>query len=140
VVDGPDMTAQVKEQVGAGVVRLGLDAVSGPATARLTACLSDGGVVCNYGSMSGEDPVVPRGALSNNGVKLVGFTLGRFLGTRSHTQIRDIYADLGQQIIDGHLSAPVEKVYPIDDIKTALVHAQRGERTGKVLVAPNAPV
>jgi trans-2-enoyl-CoA reductase len=140
VVDGPDMTAQVKEQVGAGVVRLGLDAVSGRATARLTACLSDGGVVCNYGSMSGEDPVVPRGALSNNGVKLVGFTLGRFLGTRSHTQIRDIYADLGQQIIDGHLSAPVEKVYPIDDIKTALVHAQRGERTGKVLVAPNAPV
>ena len=140
VVDGPDMTAQVKEQVGAGVVRLGLDAVSGRATARLTACLSDGGVVCNYGSMSGEDPVVPRGALSNNGVKLVGFTLGRFLGTRSLAQIRDIYADLGQQIIDGHLSAPVEKVYPIDDIKTALVHAQRGERTGKVLVAPNAPV
>jgi len=140
VVDGPEMAAQVKEQVGGGAIRLGLDAVSGRATARLIACLSDSGVACNYGSMSGEDPVVPRGALSNNGVKLVGFTLGRFLGTRSLPQIREIYADLGRKIVDGYLSAPVEKVYPIDDISSALVHAQRGERTGKVLIAPNAPV
>jgi NADPH:quinone reductase-like Zn-dependent oxidoreductase len=140
VVDGPEVADQVKAQVGGGPVRLGLDAVSGRATARLASCLADGGVVCNYGSMSGEDPVVARGALTNNGLTLVGFTLGRFLATRSSEQIRTIYAELGQQIIDGHLSAPVEKVYPIDDIKTALVHAQRGERTGKVLVAPNAPV
>ena len=140
VVDGADMAEKVKAQVGGGAVRLGLDAVSGRATGRLASCVGDGGVVCNYGSMSGEDPVMARGSLSNNGLKLVGFTLGRFLGTRSLAQIREIYADLGQQIIDGHLSAPVEKVYPIDDIKTALVHAQRGERTGKVLVAPNAPV
>jgi NADPH:quinone reductase-like Zn-dependent oxidoreductase len=140
VVDGPDIADQVKAQVDGGAVRLGLDAVSGRATARLASCVADGGVVCNYGSMSGEDPVMARGALSNSGLKLVGFTLGRFLGTRSLAQIRTIYADLGQQIIDGHLGAPVEKVYPIDDIKTALVHAQRGERTGKILVAPNTPV
>jgi mitochondrial enoyl-[acyl-carrier protein] reductase / trans-2-enoyl-CoA reductase len=140
VVDGPEVVDQVKGQVGGGAVRLGLDAVSGRATARIAACLGDGGVVCNYGSMSGEDPVITRGLLSNSGVKLVGFTLGRFLGTRSLDQIRKIYADLGQQVLDGYLAAPVEKVYAIDDIKTALVHAQRGERTGKVLVAPNAPV
>jgi mitochondrial enoyl-[acyl-carrier protein] reductase / trans-2-enoyl-CoA reductase len=31
----------------------------------------------------------------------------------------------------------VEKVYPIEEIKAALTHAQRGERSGKILVAPN---
>ncbi len=139
-VDGPDLASSVKAQTGGGAVRLGLDAVSGRATSRLSACLADGGVVCNYGSMSGEDPVMARSGLANGGQTLVGFTLGRFLATRSLDQIRTIYADLGRQILDGALSAPVEKVYPIDDIKTALVHAQRGERTGKVLVAPNAPV
>jgi hypothetical protein len=28
-------------------------------------------------------------------------------------------------------------VYPIEDITVALAHAQRGERSGKILVAPN---
>ena len=136
VVDGPDLADAVKAQVGKGPVRLGLDAVSGRATSRLSACLADGGVVCNYGSMSGEDPVMSRAGLSNGGQKLVGFILGRFLAPRSLDQIREIYAELGQQILDGTLSAPVEKIYPIDDIKTALAHAQRGERTGKILVQP----
>jgi hypothetical protein len=28
-------------------------------------------------------------------------------------------------------------IYPIEDIRAALAHAQRGERSGKILVAPN---
>ena len=140
VVDGPDLAAQVKEQTRGAPVRLGLDAVSGRATARLASVMSENGVVCNYGSMSGEDPVMARGALSGSGVSLVGFTLGRFLGKRSQKEIQDIYGDLGRQVLDGTLYAPVEKVYPIDDIKAALAHAQRGERSGKILVAPHGAV
>jgi mitochondrial enoyl-[acyl-carrier protein] reductase / trans-2-enoyl-CoA reductase len=140
VVDGPDMADAVKSQVGGGTIRLALDAVSGRATARLAACLSEGGVAVNYGSMSGEDPVMPRGVMTSNGLSLTGFILGRFLNRRSLPQIREIYATLGRQLLDGEFTAPVEKVYAIDDIKHALVHAQRGERTGKILVAPNTPV
>jgi mitochondrial enoyl-[acyl-carrier protein] reductase / trans-2-enoyl-CoA reductase len=137
VVDGPDLADAVKARTGGAAIRLGLDAVSGRATARLSACLGEGGVVCNYGSMSGEDPVMARSALIGNGQSLVGFVLGRGLATRSLPQVRAIYADLGEQVLKGVLSAPVEKVYPIEEIKAALVHAQRGERSGKILVAPN---
>jgi len=137
VVDGPDLAEAVKAQTGGGPVRLGLDAVSGRATARLSACLGDGGIVCNYGSMSGEDPVMSRSTLISGGQSLVGFILGRGLATRSLEQVRGMYADLGRQIMDGTLYAPVEKVYPIEEIKAALTHAQRGERSGKILVAPN---
>jgi len=140
VVDDPDLAEHVRAQTQGGAVRLALDAVSGRATSRLASCLADGGVVCNYGSMSGEDPVMARGTLTNNGLKLVGFILGRFLATRSLEQIRQIYADLGRQILGGTLSAPVEKVYAIDEIGPALAHAQRGERSGKILVAPNGTV
>jgi NADPH:quinone reductase-like Zn-dependent oxidoreductase len=77
-----------------------------------------------------------RGALVSRGQTLVGFILGRGLASRSLEQIRAIYADLGAQILDGTLSAPVEKVYAIEEIRTALAHAQRGERSGKILVAP----
>jgi NADPH:quinone reductase-like Zn-dependent oxidoreductase len=140
VVDGPDLAERVKAQTGGGPIRLALDAVSGGATARIAACLSDGGVVCNYGSMSGDDPVMPRGVLTNNGLSLVGFILGRGLSTRSREQIGQIYAELGRQVLAGTLVAPVEEVYAIADITAALAHAQRGERTGKILVAPNGMV
>jgi mitochondrial enoyl-[acyl-carrier protein] reductase / trans-2-enoyl-CoA reductase len=140
VVDGPDLADAVKAGTGGASIRLGLDAVSGRATGRLAACLGEGGVVCNYGSMSGEDPVMSRPALIGNGVTLHGFILGRALATRTLAQVRAIYADLGAQVARGTLSAPVEKVYPIEDIKAALTHAQRGERGGKILVAPNGPI
>src|SRR5437763_1548980 len=137
VLDGPDLAAAVKAQTREAPIRLGLDAVSGRATARLSACLADGGVVCNYGSMTGEDPVMSRSTLISGGQSLVGFILGRALGTRSLEQVRAMYADLGGQIMDGTLYAPVEKVYPIEQIKAALTHVQRCERSGKILVAPN---
>jgi len=140
VVDGPDLPEAAKAAAGGAPIRLGIDAVSGHATARISASLGDGGVVCNYGSMSGEDPVMARAALTSGGQKLVGFILGRGLATRSLTEIRRLYADLARQVADRYLTAPVEKVYPIEDIKAALVHAQQGGRAGKILVAPNGSV
>jgi len=138
--DGPSLGEAVKAHTGGAPIRLGLDAVSGQATARLASCVAEGGVVCNYGSMTGEDPVMARSALIFGGQRLVGFMLGRALATRSIDQIREIYADLGAQVSNGTLSAPVERVYPIEEIKAALAHAQRDERHGKILVAPNGPV
>ena len=139
VVDGPELAEAVKAKTRGAPIRLALDAVSGRATSRLSTCLADGAVVCHYGSMSGDDPVMPRAALTASGQKLVGFTLGRALAPRTLEQTRAIYADLGRQVLDGILFAPVETVYAIEDIKPALAHAQRGERTGKILVAPNGP-
>jgi NADPH:quinone reductase-like Zn-dependent oxidoreductase len=140
VVDGDDLAARVKALTGGGAVRLGLDAVSGRATHRIAECVADDGVVCNYGAMSGEDPVMSRPALSARGVSLVGFTLTRPLSRYPLEKVHALYADLARQVMDGTLTAPVERVYPIEAITGALAHAQRGERSGKILVAPNGPV
>jgi NADPH:quinone reductase-like Zn-dependent oxidoreductase len=136
-VDGPDLAEIVQARTGGALIRLGLDAVSGRATARLSSCLAEGGVVCNYGSMSGDDPVMSRGALTGGGQSLVGFILGRGLARRSLAEVRSLYAGLAGQMVKGILSAPVEKVYRIEDIKAALAHAQRGERRGKIVVVPS---
>jgi NADPH:quinone reductase-like Zn-dependent oxidoreductase len=79
---------------------------------------------------------MPRYILSNVGVTLAGFTLGRGLARRSAAEVQAIYADLGGQVLKGRLSAPVEKIYPIEEIKAAVAHAQQGERSGKILVSP----
>lgn len=140
VVDGPNLPEQVKAATGGTPIRLGIDAVGGPATARIGACVADGGTVCTYGSMSGEDPVMRRSDLIFRRVTLVGFSFGTALARRSPQEVRALYAGLATQIMAGTLHVPVEKIYPIEEIRAALRHAQQGERRGKILVAPNGPV
>lgn len=140
VVDGPDLATRVAAATGNARIRLGIDAVSGDATGRIATCLATDGTVCNYGSMTGADPQMPRADVVYRGVALKGFMLGRFLARRSAAEIRAIYADLGSQVKAGTLSAPVAEVYPIERIKDALSHAVREARGGKILVAPNGKI
>ena len=140
VVDGPDLADRVKAATSDASIRLGLDAVSGQATARISTCVGERGVVCNYGSMSGEDPVMPRAKLIGEGQSLVGFILGRALAPRSPAEVRAIYGELAEQVRAGLLTAPVERIYPIEEIRAAVAHAEQGGRRGKILVAPNGAV
>jgi len=102
-------------------IRLGIDAIGGEAGRHIGDCLADGAVVVSYGALSGNDPMLSRAALMRG----VG------------VEVRELYADLAAKVRDGLLRAPVEATYGIDDIKEALVHAQRRGRHGKVLVLPN---
>lgn len=140
LTDGSDLAQRVAKTTGDAPIRLGIEAIGGAATGRIVECVATEGTVVHYGSMSGEDPAVGRSNLIYRGVKLTGFMLGRGLAKRSPEKIREIYADLGGQVLAGTLNAPVDTVYPIDKIKEALAHADRGGRNGKILVAPNGPV
>src|SRR5438132_14083859 len=92
--DGADLAERARDAVGGAPIRLGIDAVSGSACRRIADCVADGGVVVNYGSMSGQDPVMSRAAVNMRGVNLTGFNLGRGLAKRTPEQVRGIYADL----------------------------------------------
>ncbi len=139
-VDGPELAQTVRDAAVGAPLRLGLDAVAGAATGRIAACLAEGGVVCAYGAMSGDEAVMPRSVLSAGGVSLTGFTLTRPLSKYPRDQVRALYADLARRVMDGTLYAPVERIYPIEAIRDALADAQRGGRNGKILVAPNGAV
>lgn len=140
LVDGDDLPRRVARAVGDARIRLGVEAIGGAATGRLVDCVATDGTVVHYGSMSGEDPKVGRSNFTYRGVRLTGFMLGRFLARRSAEQIRAIYAELAGQVMSGTLSAPVDTIYPIEKIKEALAHADKGGRNGKILVSPNGAI
>ncbi len=139
LVDGPDLAERAHRAIGGASIQLGIDAVSGEACKRIADCLAEGGVMVSYGSMSGADLVISRAALGR-GIALKAFMLGDGLAKRTRAQVRGIYADLAAKLRDGVLKAPIDATYPIEDIKAALAHAQRGHRGGKVLVLPNGPL
>ncbi|HAC57769.1 MAG TPA: alcohol dehydrogenase [Rhodobiaceae bacterium] len=140
LTDGPDLADRVREATGAAEIPLGLDAVSGAATARIAACLRDEGTICTYGSMTGEAPAVSVADVVFRGMTFTGFMLGRFMARRSAEEIRAIYAELGDEMLKGAIHAPVDSVYPIEDIREALIRAQTGGRHGKVLVSPGGEI
>jgi trans-2-enoyl-CoA reductase len=138
--DGPDLAERARTAIGGAPIRLGIDAVSGEATKRIGDCIADGGIVVSYGSMSGEDPTMSRAAVNMRGVNLTGFNLGRGLAKRTYNQVQAIYANLAAKLHDGALKAPIDALYPIEEIRSALIRAQEGGRNGKVLVLPNGPL
>ncbi len=140
IADGEDLAARVAKATGNANIQLGVEAIGGAATGRIVDCVGTDGTVVHYGSMSGEDPRIGRSNFIYRGVRVTGFMLGRFLAKRSPEQIRAIYADLASQVMAGKLSAPVDTVYPIDKIKEALAHADKGGRNGKILVSPNSAI
>lgn len=140
LTDGPDLAERVADATRGAAIPLGLDAVSGKATARVASCVKDEGTICTYGSMTGEAPSVSVADVVFRGLTFTGFMLGRFMARRTAEEIRAIYADLGDQMAKGIIHAPVDSVYPIEDIRGALIRVQTGGRHGKVLVSPSGEV
>ncbi len=140
VVDGPDLAARVGEATRGASIALGIDAVAGGATGRLAESLAEGGVVVNYGLLSGKPCSIDPHQVVFRQISLTGFWLVKYLGAMSDNERAALYADLGARVASKALEVKISAVYGIDKIKTALEHAAREARGGKVLVTPNGPL
>ncbi len=136
VVDGPDLAERVREATGGAAIRLGIDAVGGTATDRLGACLADGGVVVNYGMMSGEACQLSASAIVFRDLSLRGFWLARWFRTASSERKQALFAELTGLIASGELKARIAATYSLSQIREAVAAAVAGERDGKILVVP----
>lgn len=140
LVDGDDLAARVREATSGAEIYLGIDAVAGEATGRIAECLAEGGVVVNYGLLSGRPCAMPPFQVVFRSIDLTGFWLVKFLTSMSAEEKIDLYDDLARRVASGALHTNVEATYPIEEIQQALKHAAREGRDGKILVTPNGPV
>jgi len=138
LVDGQNLQKRVAEATGGGKVRLGVDAIGGVATERLARSLANGGMVVNYGLLSGENCQFSGASLIFRDITLKGFWLAKWFRDANVAQRGAVFAELGQMIADGSLSARIQATYPIDQIKKAVAVAAAGGRDGKILIEPNA--
>ncbi|TQS46135.1 zinc-dependent alcohol dehydrogenase family protein [Cryptosporangium phraense] len=136
VVDGPDLTERVLDATGGARPRLAVDAVGGAATGRLGHTLEPGGVISNYGLLSGEPCQVDAELIVFHGVRLEGYWTPRSMAARSDEQRAAVFKDAFELLATGAFDVPVEATYSLDDVAEALRHSARGGRAGKILVTP----
>ncbi len=134
LVDGDDLSEQVKKATGGADVKLGIDAVGGSATARLGEVLCEGATLVNYGAMSGESCVMPPTVIIFKDITVKGFWLAKWFRTSTPAQQQELYSYLIGLIAKGQLSAPVHGTYHLKDIKQAVALAASGGRNGKVVL------
>ena len=136
LVDGEDLAARVKAVTHGASIKLGVDSVGGSATLRLAACLGEGGIVVNYGALSGDACKVSPRELVFRDITLKGFWLARWFRITPAAQQHALLAELAGLIAAGKLKAPIQATYDLTQIKQAVAAAAAGERQGKIMIVP----
>lgn len=139
LVDGDDLGKRARDAAGVPI-KLGIDAVGGVATQHIAQALGEGGIVLNYGAMSGEACSISPASFIFRDVSLRGFWLARWFKAASSARRAEVFGEIGKLIATGQLAAKIHATYGLDQIKEAVAAAAQGERDGKILILPNGPV
>ncbi|MEP4195032.1 MAG: zinc-dependent alcohol dehydrogenase family protein [Aliishimia sp.] len=136
LVDGPDLAKRVRQATGAKM-SLALDAVAGETFGRLGETLKKQGTLVNYGAMSLQPVSMVAGSMIFNDITIRGFWLVNWFERASKEDRMATYGELTRMVLTGDLYAPIDRHFTLDEVREAAGYTWAGERTGKVLLAPN---
>ena len=137
IQDSPNMASEVKELTNGGDVKLAIDAVGGDIILRIGDCLQEEATILNYGLLSGKNIEMTSYQTVFKRLVLTGFWLMPWLQTMSKKEIFDMYNHLSNLIASNKLHVPIEKTYPLEEIKKAVKHSAAYNRSGKIILTPN---
>ena len=116
---------------------LALNAVGGDSALRLMDALGPKGLHVTYGAMSRRSLKIPNKFLIFKGIQLHGFWMTEWLKENTNDLIASAYDQLAQWMIEDKLSQPIDTIYPLGQVQTAVTHAQEDKRNGKILLSMN---
>lgn len=131
LVDGAGIVDRVAQATSHTKIALALDGVTGAAMLSLSGCLSPGGTLVVYATMSEQPGLANPLDIIFCGVTIRGFWLETPTVRASPKMVEAIKTG-ARLIAEGKLHVPIAAVYPLAAAKEAILHAQRG---GKVLFA-----
>jgi mitochondrial enoyl-[acyl-carrier protein] reductase / trans-2-enoyl-CoA reductase len=133
LVDSENLRREVKDAVGDPPIRLGLNAVGGESALRLANCLAAGSTVVTYGAMSLQPLKIPNGLLIFKDLRFRGIWINKWYDNATPAQRLEAFQRLFEMAKRGLLQTKVEKSYLLSEAKTAVAHAARGQRSGKII-------
>lgn len=133
LVDSENLRHEVEDAIGSPPIRLGLNAVGGESALRLANCLAPGSTLVTYGAMSLQPLKIPNGLLIFKDLRFRGIWINKWYDNATPAQRMEAFGHLFEMAKRGLLQTKVEKAYPLSEAKTAVAHAARGQRSGKII-------
>lgn len=134
LVGDDDLPARAGAVTGGAPIVRALDAVAGEAAGRLHQSLGDGGELVCYGLLNSDQVILSAATVVFRPLTVRGYSRLRLLGAMSAARRGAIIDELTGLLRAGILHSAVEQVYPLDDVRAAVAHAERPGRTGKILL------
>src|SRR5881227_2173141 len=110
-----------------------LRADGGESALRLANCLAPGSTLVTYGAMSLQPLKIPNGLLIFKDLRFRGIWINKWYDNATPAQRMEAFQRLFEMANRGLLQTKVEKTYPLSEAKTAVAHAARGQRSGKII-------
>jgi len=133
LVDSENLRHEVGDAISGSPIRLGLNAVGGESALRLANCLAPGSTLVTYGAMSLQPLKIPNGLLIFKDLRFRGIWINKCYDHATPAQRMEAFRHLFEMAERGLLQTKVEKAYPLSEAKTAVAHAARGQRSGKII-------
>lgn len=129
-----DVLSQVRALTDGKGVKAAVEAVGGQTGAMAASCLRAGGKMLLYGMLSAQPIPLNSGEMLFKGTTVSGFWLTYWFRAKEPAHIATVLGELMNLMAQGHLIPPVEAEYDLADYVTAIEHAERPGRSGKVLL------
>ncbi len=127
----------VKKLTNGAPIKLALNAIGGESVGRLCRAVAPGGVVVTYGGVTAEPMRFPTRYLIFNDLQLRGFWLDQWARSQPADAVQTMMDKIFALLHDGVISQPIAARYPLNDWRTALEHAFRAGKGGKVVFVSN---
>jgi trans-2-enoyl-CoA reductase len=133
LVDSENLRREVQHAIGGPPIRLGLNAVGGESALRLANCLAPGSTLVTYGAMSLQPLKIPNGLLIFKDLRFRGIWINKWYDNATPGERMEAFQHLFGMAKHGLLQTKVEQAYPLSEAQTAVAHAARGQRSGKII-------
>ncbi|THK36380.1 NADPH:quinone reductase [Ensifer sp. MPMI2T] len=127
-----DVEARLREITGPAGVRVVFDPVGGPAFEPLTAAMSSGGILIEYGGLSPEPTPFPLFAVLSKSLTLRGYLVHEIISDPARLTAAKAFILDG--LTDGSLRPVIARTFPFDEIVEAHRFLESNEQFGKIVV------
>jgi NADPH:quinone reductase-like Zn-dependent oxidoreductase len=127
-----DYEGRVREITGGNGVRITFDPVGGPFLERLAAAAAPGGIVIEYGRLSGQPAPFPLMPVVGKGLTLRGYTMSEI--TRDPPAAAEAKRYVFDRLADGRFVPRIARTFPLDQTVDAYRFLKSDEQIGRVVI------
>ncbi|WP_457588074.1 zinc-dependent alcohol dehydrogenase family protein [Ensifer canadensis] len=127
-----DLEARLKEISGPEGIRVVFDPIGGPIFEPLTAAMSHGGILIEYGGLSPEPTPFPLFTVLGKALTLRGYLVHEILGDPERLEAAKTFIIGGLE--SGALKPAIARVFPFEQIVEAHRYLEANEQFGKIVV------
>ena len=127
-----DYQSRIKEITGGKGARVTFDPLGGPFLEQLAAASAPGGIIIEYGRLSGQPTPFPVVPVIGKGLTLRGYTVSEIL--RNSQAAEEAMQYVFTRVVDGRFVPKVATVFPFERTVDAYKYVESNQQMGRVVI------